>query len=97
MLLDLLNDERVQTDALPRLSDEIPCEMADAVSYSADGRSVESFRPCGAAAEWRLVLRWHHLPDPLDEHLLCQRHLEIWQTFQLVENPSWDIALIARL
>jgi len=33
----------------------------------------------------------------LDEHLLCERHLEIWQTFRAVENPSWDIHVIAQI
>ncbi len=75
----------------------IPCEMADPVTYSPDGRSVETFRPCGAGAEWRLVLRWHHGPGSPDEHLLCDRHLGVWQVFRLVENPSWDIALLAKL
>ena len=96
-MLDLHNGERVQTDALPLLSSAIPCEMADPARYSPGGRSVESFRPCGAAAIWRLVLRWHHLVNTLDEHLLCQRHLEIWHTFRLVENPPWDIALLAQI
>lgn len=96
-MLDLLNDERVQTDTLLLLSDEIPCEMADSTKYSPDGRSVESSRSCGASAKWRLVLRWHHLIDTLDEHLLCQRHLEIWHTFRLVEDPPWDIAFLAEI
>jgi len=96
-MLDLVTDERVHTDALPLLSDEIPCEMADPVRCSPDGQSVESFQPCGAAAVWRLVLRWHYMVDNLDEHLLCQRHLEIWQVFRLVENPAWNIALLDRL
>ena len=96
-MLDVLDHTRTRTDALPFLIDEIPCEMADPIRYSPDGQSVESFRPCGAAADWRLVLRWHHLVDLLDEHFLCERHLQIWMTFRIVESPPWDIALLERV
>lgn len=93
----ILAEPRTDAAVLPDFGAVIPCEMAEPVTYSADGHSVESFRPCGAAAEWRLVLRWHHGPQLPDEHLLCDRHLGVWQTFRAVENPAWDIALLARL
>lgn len=90
-------EQQVETDLLPRLSAVIPCEMAIPVSYSPDGQTVESFRPCDHAAVWRHVIRWPELPDVLDEHLLCQQHLELWQTFRAVEHPSWEVVVLARL
>jgi len=97
MLLDLLPDILVETKVLPTPSDKVPCEMADPVTYCPNGRDVETFQPCGVAAEWRLVLRWHHSPEALNEHVLCERHLSIWQTFRAVENPPWDIVLLTRI
>lgn len=97
VILDDLAGEQIQTESLLKEREKIPCEMAEPVTYAADGESVEVFRPCRAAATWRIVLRWHHLPVIPDEHLLCQRHLEIWQTFRIVENPPWDFNVIAPL
>ena len=86
-----------EISVLPNVNVVIPCEMADPASYSSDGRRAQSFHPCGAAAQWRLVLRRRHSPSLPDEHLLCDRHLGVWQTFRAVENPSWDISLPTRL
>ena len=96
-MLEVLDRLRAQTIAEPYLSDRVSCEMADPIRYSPDGQSVESFRPCGAAADWQLVLRWHLLVDLLDQHFLCERHLEVWMTFRIVESPPWDIALLERV
>jgi hypothetical protein len=87
----------VDTLTLSRVSDVIPCEMADPLAYAADGTSVDSFKECADAAEWRLVLCWNSVPSSRDEHLLCSRHLSIWETFRLVENPPWDIVHRGRL
>jgi hypothetical protein len=93
----ILAETDVELVALPRVSDVIPCEMADPVAYAADGTSVETFKECADEAEWRLVLRWHSVPGSRDEHLLCSRHLSVWDAFRLVENPPWDVVHRARL
>ena len=93
----ILAESRIETAVLPDLGAVIQCEMADPVSYLPDGRTVDSFSPCGAPAEWRLVLNWHHGLGLPDEHLLCDRHLGVWQIFRAVENPAWDITILARL
>lgn len=97
MQLDLLEDARIHTEALPRFSDDIPCEMAVPVKYSPDGQSVELFRACGMSAKWRLVIRFHHVFDLLDEHVLCDQHLSIWQTFKAIDDPPWDIAFLGQM
>jgi len=97
MFPNLADEVRVDNHLLTLLGVEIPCEMADPVTYALDGKSVESLRPCETAAQWRLVLQWHHLPDTLDNHLLCHRHLGIWHLFKAVEDPPWDIAHLGKL